>query len=46
LGIGGIGPKDELEGMIAAQLVASHTAAMECHRRATNDQTFEAGRKI
>jgi hypothetical protein len=42
--MGGIRPKDELEGMIAAQLVASHNAAMECHRRANNDQTFE-GRK-
>jgi hypothetical protein len=42
--LAGIGPKDELEGMIAAQLVASHNAAMECHRRANSDQTFE-GRK-
>jgi hypothetical protein len=39
LGDGGHGPKDEL-----AQLVASHNAAMECQRRANNDQTFE-GRK-
>ena len=30
----GIGPKDELEGMIAAQLIAAHNAAMECYRRA------------
>src|SRR5262249_56848458 len=30
----GIGPKDELEGMIAAQLLAAHNAAMECYRRA------------
>jgi hypothetical protein len=30
----GIGPKDELEGMMAAQLVAAHNAAMECYRRA------------
>jgi hypothetical protein len=30
----GIGPKDEIEGMIAAQLVAAHNAAMECYRRA------------
>src|SRR5207248_99288 len=27
-GLGGIGPKDELEGMIAAQLLAAHNAAM------------------
>jgi hypothetical protein len=26
----GIAPKDELEGMIGAQLVAAHNAAMEC----------------
>ena len=30
----GIGPKDEIEGMIAAQLLAAHIAAMECYRRA------------
>jgi hypothetical protein len=37
----GIGPKDELEGMIAAQLVACHNASMECYRRAMlGEQTF------
>jgi hypothetical protein len=37
--------KDELEGMLAAQLLASHNAAMECYRRAMiPEQTFE-GRK-
>jgi len=41
-GLVGIGPKDELEGMMAAQLIASHSAAMECYRRAMiPDQTFE-----
>lgn len=30
----GIDPRDELEGMMAAQLLASHNAAMECYRRA------------
>lgn len=30
----GIGPKDELEGMLAAQMVATHAAAMEAYRRA------------
>jgi hypothetical protein len=30
----GIAPKDELEGMLAAQMVATHNAAMECYRRA------------
>ena len=40
----GIGPKDELEGMMAAQLIAAHSASMECFRRAMiGEQTF-AGR--
>jgi hypothetical protein len=34
VGLVGIEPKDELEGMIAAQLLAGHNAAMECYRRA------------
>jgi hypothetical protein len=43
--LSGIGPNDELEGMLAAQLLASHNAAMECYRRAMiSDQPFE-GRK-
>jgi len=33
----GIGPRDELEAMIAAQLLAAHNAAMECYRRAMSD---------
>jgi hypothetical protein len=42
----GIGPKDELEGMMAAQLIAAHNAAMECYRRAMIDeQTFEGRRE-
>lgn len=42
----GINPKDELEGMLAAQLVASHNAAMECYRRAMlGQQTFEGRRE-
>ena len=41
-GLVGIGPKDELEGMIAAQLLAAHNAAMECYRRAMiGEQSFE-----
>jgi hypothetical protein len=41
-GLVGIGPKDEIEGMIAAQLIAAHNAAMECYRRAMiGEQTFE-----
>lgn len=38
----GIGPKDEIEGMLAGQMIAAHSAAMECYRRAMiQDQTFE-----
>jgi hypothetical protein len=41
----GLKPTDEIEGMIAAQLLACHNASMECYRRAMfNEQTFE-GRK-
>jgi hypothetical protein len=44
-GLVGIKPQDELEGMMAAQLIASHSAAIECYRRAMlGEQTFE-GRK-
>jgi hypothetical protein len=42
----GIKPGDELEGMIAAQLIACHNASMECYRRAMiRDQTFEGRRE-
>jgi hypothetical protein len=42
----GIGPKDELEGMMAAQLIAAHNAAMECYRRAMiPEQSFEGRRE-
>jgi hypothetical protein len=42
----GIGPRDELEAMIAAQLLAAHNAAMECYRRAMLfEQTFEGRRE-
>lgn len=38
----GISPQDESEGMLAAQMVALHNAAMECFRRAMiKDQTHE-----
>src|SRR5215218_4613784 len=41
----GIAPRDELEGMLAAQMIAAHNASMECFRRAMlSEQTFE-GRK-
>jgi len=32
--LAGIGPRDEIEGMLAAQMIAAHNAAMECYRRA------------
>jgi hypothetical protein len=42
----GIGSKDEIEGMIAVQLIAAHNAAMECYRRAMiGEQTLEGHRE-
>lgn len=42
----GINPKDELEGMMAGQLIAAHNASMECYRRAMiGEQTFEGRRE-
>ncbi|GLI91120.1 hypothetical protein LMG27198_01120 [Methylocystis echinoides] len=42
----GIRPKDEIEGMMVAQLVAAHNASMECYRRAMiKEQTFEGRRE-
>ena len=42
----GIAPTDVLEGMMAAQLLAAHNAAMECYRRAViGDQTVEGRRE-
>jgi hypothetical protein len=44
--LSGIAPKDELEGMIAGQLIGSHNAAMECYRRAMiGEQSFEGRRE-
>jgi hypothetical protein len=44
--LAGIRPRDELEGMMAAQLIAAHNAAMECYRRAMiGEQTFEGRRE-
>jgi hypothetical protein len=44
-GLIGINPNDELEGMLAAQLVSCHNASMECYRRAMlSEQTFEGRR--
>jgi hypothetical protein len=42
----GMAPRDELEGMIVAQLVACHNASMECYRRAMiGEQSFEGRRE-
>ena len=44
--LGGIAPRDELEGMIAGQLVACHNASMECFRRAMiGEQSLEGRRE-
>jgi hypothetical protein len=32
--LNGIAPRDEMEGMLAVQMIATHHAAMECFRRA------------
>ena len=42
----GIAPRDEIEGMLAAQMVAIHNASMECLRRAMiHEQSFEGRRE-
>jgi hypothetical protein len=42
----GIAPRDPLEGMLAAQMVATHETAMDCFRRAqVAGQTFEGRRQ-
>lgn len=42
----GIAPRDPIEGLLAAQMVAVHEASMECFRRAAlPEQTF-AGREM
>ena len=33
-GVMGAAPKDEIEGMLAAQMIAAHNATMECFKRA------------
>jgi hypothetical protein len=42
----GMAPRDEFEGMIAAQLIACHNASLECYWRAMiGEQTFEGRRE-
>src|SRR5262244_2315403 len=40
-----IAPRDEFEGMVAAQLVACHNASMECYRRAMLGEQSPEGRR-
>ncbi|NCP62044.1 MAG: hypothetical protein GW748_01860 [Alphaproteobacteria bacterium] len=41
-----LGPKNEIEGMLITQLVATHNAAMECFKRAANpNYSFEEQQK-
>ena len=41
----GIAPENELEAMMAAQLIAAHNATMECYRRAMIDGQTQEGRR-
>jgi hypothetical protein len=40
-----IAPKDEIEGMLAGQMVAAHAASMECYRRAMIGQQGHEARQ-
>ena len=42
--LAGVNPKDVIEGMMAAQLFASHAASMECYRRAMSPDQSTEGR--
>jgi hypothetical protein len=41
----GLGPGDELEGMLTAQMVATHGVAMDCFGRAMSEGGAEVARK-
>jgi hypothetical protein len=44
--MGGLKPRDPIEGMAIGQAIACHNAAMECYRRAMiSEQTFEGWRE-
>ena len=45
IGLAGIRPTSELEGMIAAQMVAAHAAVMECYRRAAVPEQYSQARQ-
>ena len=42
----GIAPRDPVEGLLAAQMVAVHEASMECFRRAALPEQIFAGREL
>jgi hypothetical protein len=42
----GVRPKDALEGMLAVQLVAAHTMAMECLKRAALPHQIDLGVEV
>lgn len=42
-GLAGIAPRDELEGMMAVQLIAAHNASLASYRRAMNDIRSSVG---
>ena len=42
----GIGPRDELEGLLAVQMVAVHTLAMECMARAASREQTDLGVEV
>ncbi len=41
----GLAPRDELEGLLAAQMVATHGAAMDCLRRAMRAEAVAQARE-
>jgi hypothetical protein len=43
--LAGVNPQDVVEGMMAAQLFASHAASMECYRRAMLPEQTAEGRQ-
>ena len=42
----GLAPRDPVEGLLAAQMVAVHEASMECFRRAALPEQIFAGREL
>jgi hypothetical protein len=38
----GIAPKDQIEGMLAAQMIATHHAAMNCYRIAAKSEMIDS----